>query len=66
MAEAREFRILDLLAEFLADALILLCPFQTAGAITAGSLQALPDHPDHFFIVIQSDCHILSFLPFPC
>ena len=63
MAEACELRISDLLAEFLTDALVVLCPFQTAGTVTARTLQAVADHLDHFFIIIQSNSHIsLTFL----
>ena len=57
VAIALKIGIRNLLPEFLADALILLCPLQTAGAITAGALQALPDRFHHFLILIQSDCH---------
>jgi hypothetical protein len=47
-----KIRVCDLLPEFLADALIFLCPLQAAGAITTGSLQALPDGLYHFLILI--------------
>ena len=52
MAIALEIGVCDLLPEFLADALIFLCPLQAAGAIATGSLQALPDGLYHFLILI--------------
>ena len=55
--------IRNLLPEFLADALIILGAFQTAGAIAAGALQAVPDGLNHFFIFIEPNCHgVTSFL----
>ena len=38
MTVTGERRICDLFPKFLADALILLGPFQTAGAVSAGTL----------------------------
>ena len=55
MAVSGEVGILNLLAEFLTNALVLLCPFQTAGAVSTGALETLSDHLYHFFIFIQSD-----------
>ena len=52
MAIALEIWVGDLLTKFLADALIILCPFQAAGAITAGALQSFPDSLDHFLILV--------------
>lgn len=49
--------IRDLFPEFLTNALILLCPLQPAGTIATGTPEAFPDGLDHFFIVIESDCH---------
>ena len=63
MTKTLEIRVFDLLAELLTDALIVLRPFQTAGAITAGTLEALPDHLDHFLVLVQPYSHDLT--PFP-
>ena len=41
MAIPREVGISDLLLKFLADTLIVLSPLQAAGAVAAGTLQAL-------------------------
>ena len=57
MAKTLEIGVSNLLPEFLADALVFLGPFQTAGAVAAGTLQTFFDHLDHFFIVIQSYSH---------
>ena len=51
-------RICDLLPKFLADALILLCPLQAAGAIASGAFQSIPDHLYHLFVFIEPNCHI--------
>ena len=58
-----ELRICDLFPEFLADALILLRPFQAAGAVTTGPLETIPDGLNHFLIIIQSDSHEFTSLP---
>ena len=58
MAVALELRISDLLAEFLANALILFRSFQPTGAVTTGTLETLADCIYHFLIFIQSDSHI--------
>ena len=63
MAVTLEVRISDLLPEFFADALILLCPLQAARAVTAGTLQPVPDHLHHFLIVIKSDRHTVTSFP---
>jgi hypothetical protein len=52
MAIAFKFGISDLLPELLADALILLSTFQTAGAITAGAFQSVFDDLNHFLIFV--------------
>ena len=57
MAVTLEIRVRHLLTEFLADALVFLGSFQTAGAVTAGTLQSLPDGLDHFLVFIESDRH---------
>ena len=63
MAIALEIRVGNLLTEFLADALVILSSFQTAGAVAAGALQAFFDHLDHFLVIVQTyshGVHILS------
>ena len=64
MAVSFEIRIRNLLPEFLADALIIFAALQTAWAIATSPLQPLFDSLNHFFIIIESNCHnahILSF-----
>ena len=63
MAIALEIGVSHLLPEFLANALVFLSSFQTAGAVTAGALQAFLDHLDHFLVIVQTyshGVHILS------
>ena len=53
----------DLLPEFLANALVFLGSFQTAGAVATGALQTFLDHLDHFLVIVQTyshGVHILS------
>ena len=57
MAVTFEIGIRDLLTEFLADALILFRPLESAGAVTAGTLQAVLNSLNQFFIFIESDSH---------
>jgi hypothetical protein len=57
MAIALEIGIGDLLPELLANALVLLGAFQTAGTIAAGALQSVFYDLNHFLIFIQFDCH---------
>ena len=57
MAITLEIGVCDLLPEFLADALVFLATLQTAGAVTAGALQALFDHLNHFLIFVQPYSH---------
>ena len=65
MAETLEIGIFHLLPDLLADALFLLGPLQSAGAVSAGALQTLADHGHHFLVIVQSNCHgITSFLPY--
>ena len=62
MAITLEIGVGHLLPEFLADALVFLGPFQTAGAVTAGALQTFLDHLDHFLVIVQTYSHgITSF-----
>ena len=56
--------IRNLLPEFLADALIFFCAFQSAGTVAAGALQTVFDHLHHFLIFVEPNCH-KSALPFP-
>ena len=60
MAVTGIIRISNLLPEFLANALILLCPLQPAWAISTRSFQSFPDGLHHFFILIQPYCHALT------
>ena len=57
MTVAFEVRIGDLLPEFLADTLIVLGAFQTAGTVAAGALETVTNGLDHFLILIQTNCH---------
>jgi hypothetical protein len=52
VAIAAEIRILDLFLKFFAHTLGILGTFQTAWTVSAGSLQALADSIDDFFIFI--------------
>ena len=61
MAVALIAGICNLFPEFFADALILLCSFQTAGTVTAGSFQTVFYHLNHFLIFIESYCHCQHF-----
>ena len=63
MTIALEGRIGDLFPKFLADAFILLSPFQTAGTVASGPLQALPNHGYHFLVFVQSYSHNNTSLP---
>ena len=60
VAVTGKIRVCNLLPEFFTDALILLRPFQSAGAIATGPFQTFPNRPDHLFIFIQSDSHHLT------
>lgn len=62
MAVALKIWVFNLRTKLRADALILLCALQTAGAITAGAFQALFDRCNHFFIFVQSDSHTHTLL----
>ena len=65
MAETLKIGVSHLLPELLADALVLLRPFQTAGTVSAGALQTLPDHLHHFLVIVQPYSHaITTFLPY--
>ena len=60
MTVALEIRIGDLLTEFLANTLVVFGTLQAAGAISPGTLQAVTDGLYHFFIFIQSHCHVIT------
>ena len=62
MTVALEIGVRDLLPEFLADALVFLGPRQTAGAVTAGALEAFLDRLYHFFVFVQPYSHGSHFL----
>ena len=57
MAVTFKIRICDLLPEFLADALILFRTLKSAGAVTAGALQAFLDGGNHFFVFVEPNSH---------
>jgi hypothetical protein len=57
MAVPLKIRILDLGAEFCANALVFLGALQATRAIATGALQTLTDRIYHLFILVQSDCH---------
>ena len=63
MAVAMEVRIGHLGTEFFANALVILCPFHTAGAVATGVFQALFYGLYHFGVIVESNCH--SIPPFP-
>ena len=63
MTVTRKIRVSDLLTEFLTNAFIFLRALQTAGAIAAGSLQAIADHLNHFLIIVQSNSHFITSSP---
>ena len=57
MAVPFELRIRNLLTKLLTNALILLCPLQTTGAIATGTLQTILHHLDDFLVFVESNCH---------
>ena len=65
MAVTLEIGVCDLLPELLTDALILLSALETAGAVSAGTLQSVLYGLYYFCIFIESDSHgNLSFFLF--
>ena len=54
----------NLLPELFADAFVVFTAFQPAGAVAAGTLQALPDGGNHFLILVQSDSHVQHILSY--
>ena len=58
MAVTLEIGVCDLLPELLANALVLFGALETAGAIAAGTLQAVLYGFAHLCIFVQSDCHM--------
>ena len=65
MAVSLEIRVRNLLPELLADALVVFAPLQTAGAVTAGALEAFLDHMNHFLVFIEPYSHFITSLPVP-
>ena len=63
MAVATVVRVCNLLPEFLADTLVILTALQTAGAVSAGTLQPFLDRLYHFLIFVQSNSHNFTSLP---
>ena len=57
MAVSLEIGVCDLLAELLANALVFFRPLESAGAVTAGTLQAVLYGLDYFLVFIESDSH---------
>ncbi len=57
MAVTLIFRVSNLLSKFLTNTFVLFCSLQSAGTIASCTLQSIPDHLYHFFIVIQPNCH---------
>ena len=64
MAVSLELRVCNLLTEFLANALILLSPLQTAGAVASGTLQTVLHHLNSFLIFVKSNSHSFTSLLF--
>ena len=60
MAIALIIRVCDLLTEFFADAFVFLGTFQTAGAVTAGSLETFPNGLDDFLIFVKTNSHEIT------
>ena len=57
MTVAFEVGIGDLLAKFLANALVFLGALQPAGAVSAGTLQSVPNGLHHFLVLVQPYSH---------
>ena len=63
MAVALKIGVSDLVLELLTHALGSLRALQTAGAVPAGTLQALADGADNLLIGIELDFHVSSRFP---
>ena len=64
MAVAGEIGVGHLLPEFRADTFIILGALQTAGAVAAGTLQAVTHGLHHFLVFVEPNRHgVTSFLP---
>ena len=57
VAIALEVGVRDLLPELLADALILLRPFQAAGTVATCARQTIFNNLNHFLIFVELHCH---------
>ena len=65
MAVTLEIRVRNLIPEFPADTPVLLRVLQTAGTVTTGSFQSVPDGLHHLLILIEPNSHsFISFLFF--
>ena len=64
VAISLEIGVGDLLAEFLADALIVLGTLKTAGTIAAFGFKALFDGLYYFFVFVESDLWLHCFYSF--
>ena len=62
MTVALVVRIGDLLTEFFADTLVLLGSFQPTGTVSAGPLQTVFDHLNHFLIFVETYSHSVHIL----
>ena len=60
MAVALKVGVFDLLAEFLAHALVFLCAGEPARAVAAGALETLLDAGDDFLVFVQPYLHSAS------
>ena len=58
MTVAPEVGVSHLLPELFANTFVILRPLQTAGTVSAGTLQPLPDGLHHFLIFIQPHSHV--------
>lgn len=57
VAEALEVRVGNLILELLTHTFCRLCPFSSAGAISAGSLEPLADGVHYFLVGIELNFH---------
>lgn len=62
MTVALVVRIGDLLTEFFADTLVLFGSFQPTGTVSAGPLQTVLDHLNHFLIFVETYSHSVHIL----
>lgn len=57
VAEALKVRVGNLILELLTHTFCCLCPFSSAGAISAGSLEPLADGVHYFLVGIELNFH---------